>query len=123
MAKVLLLALVGILVWGFRRVELRPRRARPRGRPPGSAGPVRPRTGGPGSADPHDVLGVTRGASRDEVRRAYHARVREFHPDRVAGAAAEIQRLAEQRTRELNAAYRALTGEDAGGRSDGRPRG
>jgi len=58
---------------------------------------------------------VPEGASREEVRRAYHAKVREYHPDRVAGAAPEIQRLAEKRTAELNAAYLALTRDGVGG--------
>jgi DnaJ like chaperone protein len=54
------------------------------------------------------VLGVAPEASQDDIRRAYHAKVREVHPDRVAGASLEIRKLAEERTAELNAAYRAL---------------
>ena len=50
------------------------------------------------------------GASPDEVRRAYQQQVRLYHPDKVASVAPELQRLAEQRTKELNAAYRAMTG-------------
>jgi hypothetical protein len=33
------------------------------------------------SHEPHDVLGVRRGASRGEIARAYRARARQIHPD------------------------------------------
>jgi hypothetical protein len=36
--------------------------------------------------DPHAVLGVQRGASRDEVRQAYLALAKSYHPDRYATA-------------------------------------
>jgi len=32
--------------------------------------------------DPHRVLGVERGASREEIRKAYRRLARRFHPDR-----------------------------------------
>jgi DnaJ-domain-containing protein 1 len=34
--------------------------------------------------DPHAVLKVEKGAGGDEVRKAYHAMVRAYHPDRFA---------------------------------------
>lgn len=36
--------------------------------------------------DPHAVLGVQRGASREEVRQAYLAHAKAYHPDRYATA-------------------------------------
>lgn len=117
-AKVLLLGFLALLVWGYGRVVLGPARGAKirRGRAPKgvrddvAASGRRAVSPGVGRS-PHEVLGVAPGASREEIRRAYHALVREYHPDRVAGAAAEIQRLAEERTAELNGAYRALMGE------------
>jgi len=59
---------------------------------------------------PHEVLGVPAGASREEVRAAYQKLIQQYHPDRVADMGPELRELAEQRTKELNAAYAALKG-------------
>jgi DnaJ-domain-containing protein 1 len=53
----------------------------------------------------HEVLGVDADAAPDDIRRAYQQRMREYHPDRVAGLAEELQELAERRAKEINAAY------------------
>ena len=37
------------------------------------------------SHEPHEVLGVRRGASRDDIAQAFRARARQIHPD-VSGA-------------------------------------
>jgi preprotein translocase subunit Sec63 len=58
---------------------------------------------------PHEVLGVDRDASAQEVKRAYQRMMAQYHPDRVANAAAELQALAEKRSKEINAAYAAMT--------------
>ena len=51
-----------------------------------------------------DILGTTSQATMEDVKRAYRDKVRQYHPDKVAGLAPEFTQLAEQRTRELNAA-------------------
>ena len=51
------------------------------------------------------VLDVSPRASADEIRRAYHRKIKQCHPDRVAGLAPEFLDLAERHTRCLNAAY------------------
>ena len=51
------------------------------------------------------VLEVSPHASADEIRSAYHRKVKQCHPDRVAGLAPEFVELAERQTRALNAAY------------------
>lgn len=63
-----------------------------------------------GRKSPHAVLGVPPGAPHEEIRRAYQQRMREYHPDRVAGLAPEIRELAERRSKEINQAYDALRG-------------
>jgi DnaJ-domain-containing protein 1 len=51
------------------------------------------------------VLGVSPKASLDEIKEHYREAIRMHHPDRVAGLAPELITLAEQRTKELNAAF------------------
>jgi DnaJ-domain-containing protein 1 len=55
------------------------------------------------------VLEVSPHASADEIRSAYHRKVKQCHPDRVAGLASEFVELAERQTRTLNAAYDEAT--------------
>ena len=55
--------------------------------------------------NPYRVFGLTSDASDAEVDQAWRRLISQYHPDRVAGAAPELQRQAEERSRELNAAY------------------
>jgi len=54
------------------------------------------------------VLSVSRGATRAEIKKAYHAKMRAYHPDKVANLPEEFQELAHQKTIEIRAAYEAL---------------
>jgi DnaJ-domain-containing protein 1 len=58
--------------------------------------------------EPHEILGVDPEASPAEIRRAYQRMMQEYHPDRVANAASELQQLAERRSKEINAAYESM---------------
>ena len=63
----------------------------------------------PSSAAEHlVVLGLEPGYSQDELRRAYRARVAEYHPDRVASLGPKLRRLAEEETKRITAAYAFL---------------
>jgi DnaJ like chaperone protein len=55
--------------------------------------------------DPHAVLGVTRGASADEITRAYREQMRLYHPDRVAHLGEELRQLAHRKALEIQRAY------------------
>lgn len=54
--------------------------------------------------DPYKVLGVSPDADEDEIKKAYRALARKYHPDRYAGKP-ELQASAEQKMKEVNAAY------------------
>ena len=50
--------------------------------------------------DPFQVLGVSRDASDEEIKKAYRALTKKYHPDRNQG-----DPTAEQKMKEINAAY------------------
>lgn len=53
--------------------------------------------------DPYKVLGVSRDASDDEIKRAYRRLAKQYHPDRNPGDAAAAQKM-----QEINAAYEQI---------------
>ena len=58
--------------------------------------------------DAYEVLGVTRSASSNEIQAAYRARMKEYHPDKVAHLGEELQKLAHEKSQEIQRAYRQL---------------
>ena len=59
--------------------------------------------------DPHAVLGVRRGATPEEVRDAYRAQMKLYHPDRVADLGSELQAVAHRKSIEIQRAYDELS--------------
>lgn len=53
--------------------------------------------------DPYKVLGVSRDASDDEIKRAYRRLAKQYHPDRNPGDAAAAKKM-----QEINAAYEQI---------------
>jgi len=91
-----LLVLAVMIAW------LRTRRRRPTATEAGAReAPSEP-------SDPWTVLGVGRGASSEEITRAYRERLKQYHPDRVAGLGEELQEVAHRRTIEIQRAYATL---------------
>lgn len=62
---------------------------------------------GPEKADPFEVLGLTRKASNDEIKRTYRKLTRENHPDKLIaqGVPQEFIDLANEKMAVINAAY------------------
>lgn len=58
--------------------------------------------------DPYEVLGVPPSASREAIRSAYRARMQEYHPDKVAHLGAELQKLAHEKSQQIQRAYQQL---------------
>jgi hypothetical protein len=63
----------------------------------------------------YDILGLSRDATPDEIRAAYRALAKQYHPDLVQQAGGETKHLAEERLKAINEAYATLS--DPGARA------
>lgn len=99
-------ALVIYLIWKRVRAVVRHGATSPRfDRDPRPGAPPPP----PPAADsPYTVLGVSSASPPAEIRAAYQALVRKYHPDLVATMPIEFREVAEKKTKEINAAYSQL---------------
>jgi DnaJ like chaperone protein len=81
----------------------------------GQAARIRARHTGPAEDDPWAILGVEPGADAATLRAAYHALVKQFHPDRhlAEGMPAEFIRVSESRMAAINSAYAKASGKAA----------
>ena len=66
-------------------------------------------------SDPYRVLGVKPDASDDESKRAYRELARKYHPDNYQNN--PLADLAEEKMKEINQAYDAITKMRSGGGS------
>ena len=64
--------------------------------------------------DAYRVLGLQRGASAEEVKKAWRNRVKSCHPDVVATERASVQKANAAEYRQLTEAYESLTGRGGG---------
>lgn len=63
--------------------------------------------------DYYEVLGISRGASEDEIKKAYKKMARKYHPDLNPG-----DKTAEEKFKEVNEAYEVLSDADKKARYD-----
>ena len=61
------------------------------------------------SRDPYTILGVSRGASADEIKSAYRKLANKYHPDKVDHLGEEFKELAEKKFKDIQEAYQKLT--------------
>lgn len=57
------------------------------------------------------ALGLKRGATKAEIKKAYRNLVKEYHPDKVHHLGTEFREVAEEKVRKINEAYEALSDE------------
>ena len=65
--------------------------------------------------DPYKVLGVSRDASDDEIKRAYRELAKKYHPDKYKDS--DLSELANEKMKEINAAYDEIQKQRAAGTS------
>lgn len=75
-----------------------------------SAGHAGPGTSHQGRRDPYAVLGLSPGASSQEIHEAYRKLAQQYHPDKVSHLGKEFQELAARKFVEIQEAYETLTG-------------
>jgi len=54
----------------------------------------------------YNILEVSSNATIDEIKRAYRDKMMQYHPDKVASLGKEFQILAEEKSKEINIAYK-----------------
>ena len=67
--------------------------------------------------DPYQILGISRDATDDEVKEAYRALARKYHPDNYGDN--PLSDLAKEKMQEINEAYDAIIRERKSGRGQG----
>jgi Flp pilus assembly protein TadD len=65
-----------------------------------------------GTSDPYELLGVTRHATREEIRDAYYRLAKDFHPDRHLGASLEVRRAIEALFARITESYETIREHD-----------
>ena len=67
--------------------------------------------------DPYQTLGISEGASDEEVKKAYRELARKYHPDNYHDN--PLADLAQEKMKEVNAAYEEINRRRGGGGSTG----
>jgi DnaJ like chaperone protein len=58
----------------------------------------------------HEILGVPRNATPEEIKKAYRKLASQYHPDKLSHLGDDFRALAESRFKEIQGAYHELTG-------------
>ena len=68
-------------------------------------------------ADPYKVLGVSPGATDEEIKEAYRTLAKKYHPDQYGDS--PLKELADEKMKEINEAYDTIVNERKAGKSGG----
>ena len=60
------------------------------------------------SFDPWGMLGIPRGATRQEIHNAFREQMKLYHPDRVSYLGEDLRKVAERKAKDINRAYHML---------------
>lgn len=60
------------------------------------------------SKDYNEILGIKHGASKEEIKKAYYEKMKQYHPDKFAHLSKEFQELANKKAKAINEAYNYL---------------
>lgn len=69
--------------------------------------------------DPWEVLGVSRGATEEEIKKAYRELAKKYHPDRYVNSPEHMKSLAAEKMRDINEAYDILSNHKNGAQPGG----
>ena len=101
------LAVLGLLWWYLSKYRKKRYRyegpSQEREQPSG-----RPREQESSQKNAYSVLGVGRGASPEEIKRAFRMLANKYHPDKVSHMGDEFKELAERRFKEIQEAYQEV---------------
>ena len=76
----------------------------------GSGHAVPPGPNPTGAFNPYEVLGIPRSASSEAIQAAYRSRMQQYHPDKVAHLGEDLQKLATEKSQQIQRAYKQLRG-------------
>ncbi|MDR2011970.1 MAG: co-chaperone DjlA [Rhodanobacter sp.] len=82
--------------------------SRPGPSPDFGRGPQAPPRPPPSGVDPYAVLGIERDASERDIKKAWRRLISQHHPDKLGDVPDELKRRAEERARDINAAYERI---------------
>ena len=57
----------------------------------------------------YEILGISRNATQDEIKKAYRDKIKEYHPDRFINQPKWIRKEADEMSKKLNEAYEVLS--------------
>jgi hypothetical protein len=103
------LGVIALLTWFFRNHAKQYALRMAKGAFAGSSAGGMSAATEPGPFDPYRVLGVDHAASGAAIQAAYRTRMKEYHPDKVAHLGEDLQKLAHERSQEIQRAYRELS--------------